>query len=64
MIEFRDESLSEEDLDLKSLTDEELEAVWNAWLEQAQSTNDLDRFEYSHGVFLREPPWEPEEMET
>jgi hypothetical protein len=56
MTEFRDEFLSEEDLDLQSLTDEELDAVWTAWLRQAQSTNDEDRFTYSHGVFTHEPP--------
>ena len=55
MIEFRDEFLSEEDLDLQSLTDEELDAVWNAWLKQAQITNEEDRFSYSHGVFTFEP---------
>ncbi|HAK97132.1 MAG TPA: hypothetical protein DCM87_19620 [Planctomycetes bacterium] len=55
MIEFRDEFLSEDDLDLESLTDEELDAVWTAWLSQAQITNDEDRFTYSHGVFTREP---------
>ncbi len=42
LIEFRDEFLSEEDLDLQSLTDEELDAVWTAWLYQAQATNDED----------------------
>ena len=56
MTEFRDEFLSEEDLDLQSLTDEELDAVWTAWLRQAQSTNDQDKFTYSHGVFTYEPP--------
>ena len=55
MIEMRDEFLSEEDLDLQSLTDEELDAVWTAWLYQAQATNDEDRYAYSHGVFTREP---------
>jgi len=45
----------EEDLDLQSLTDEELEAVWTAWLYQAQITNDEDRYTYSHGVFTLEP---------
>jgi len=56
MTEFRDEFLSEEDLDLQSLTDEELDAVWTAWLYQAQSTNNEDRYTYSHGVFTHEPP--------
>jgi len=40
---------------LQSLTDEELDAVWTAWLYQAQSTNDEDRHAYSHGVFTHEP---------
>jgi len=53
--ELRDEFLSEEDLDLRSLTDEELDAVWMAWLRQAQITNDEDRDTYSHGVFTHEP---------
>ena len=55
MIEPRDEFLSEEDLDLRSLSDEEIIAYWNLWLEQAQATNDLDARTYSHGVFEREP---------
>lgn len=59
MIGFRDEFLSEEDLDLRNLTHEELIAYWNLWLEQAQATNDLDADLYSHGVFEREPRAEP-----
>ena len=55
MIEFRDEFLSEEDLDLQNLTDDELDAAWTAWLLQAQVTNEEDRFTYSHGVFTFEP---------
>ena len=55
MIEFRDEFLSEEDLDLQNLTEDELNAAWNAWLLQAQVTNEEDRFTYSHGVFTFEP---------
>ncbi len=50
--EPRDEFLSEEDLDLKSLSWDELIAYWNLWLEQAQVSNDLDANEYSHGVFV------------
>ncbi len=60
---MRDEFLSEEDLDLKTTTDEELYAYWNAWLEQAQSTNDADAHTYSHGVFLCEPPREDDSAE-
>ncbi len=48
---LRDEFLSEEDLDLRNLSEEELIAYWNLWLEQAQATNDLDQHAYSHGVF-------------
>jgi hypothetical protein len=55
MIDIRDEFLSEEDLDLRNLSWEELIAYWNLWLEQAQATNDLDEDLYSHGVFEREP---------
>ena len=57
MIEIRDEFLSEEDLDLRNLSREELYAYWNFWLEQAQASNDLDRDTYSHGVFvtMKEP---------
>lgn len=52
---MRDEFLSEEDLDLHNLSQEELVAYWNLWLEQAQSTNDLDEKSYSHGVFETAP---------
>ena len=51
----RDEFLSEEDLDLRNLSEEELIAYWNLWLEQAQATNDLDEHTYSHGVFQNTP---------
>lgn len=47
----RDEFLSEEDLDLENLTEEELHAWWNLWLRLAQATNDLDASVYAHGVF-------------
>ena len=52
---MKDEFLSEEDLDLRNLDEEELFAVWNAWLLQAQATNDLDEHLYSHGVFREVP---------
>lgn len=55
MSEMRDEFLSEEDLDLRNLSHEELIAYWNLWLRQAQATNDLDEALYSHGVFERDP---------
>lgn len=57
MTEINDEFLSEEDIDLRNLTDEEFYVYWNFWLEQAQATNDMDRYSYSHGVFtLMEEP--------
>jgi hypothetical protein len=52
MTEIRDEFLSEEDLDLQTLSREELFAYWDLWLRQAQASNDADRDSYSHGVFL------------
>jgi len=55
MTDLRDEFLSEEDLDLRNLPQDELIAYWNLWLQQAQSTNDLDEALYSHGVFERDP---------
>ena len=59
MAGMRDEFLSEEQLDLKNLTEEELYAWWDTWLEWAQATNDMDEHTYSHGVFTTEPPWGP-----
>jgi hypothetical protein len=53
--QLRDEFLSEEDLDLRNVSDEELFAYWNLWLEQAQATNGQDQHTYSHGVFTLEP---------
>ena len=55
MIEIEDEFLSEEDLDVRNSSWEELVAYWNLWLLQAQITNDLDEASYSHGVFERDP---------
>ena len=52
---MQDAFFSEEDLDLRRLSFAELNRVWNAWLRQAQVTNDRDVHEYSHGVFTREP---------
>jgi len=52
MTGLRDEFLSEEDLDLRNLSREELLAYWDQWLLQAQATNERDRRTYSHGVFV------------
>jgi len=50
-----DQFLSEEDLDLKNLSWEELIKVWNQWLRQASLTDEQDAHLYSHGVFTSEP---------
>jgi hypothetical protein len=54
------DNLSEDDLNLKDMTDEELAAAWNLWFDLAQSTNDFDP-PYTHGVFVRKssprPVW-------
>ncbi len=52
---MQDKFLSEEDLDLANMSEEELITYWNFWLMQAQATNEEDRLLYSHGVFQREP---------
>ncbi len=57
MIHISDEFLSEEDLSLKTLSEEELDRVWTEWLKQAQISNVVDKHIYSHGVFTKEPPW-------
>jgi len=51
----KDVFLSEEDLDLQNLSDEELAAVYEAWLRAASITDRDDEHLYSHGVFLAEP---------
>ncbi len=43
--------LSDDDLNLKDMTDEELAAAWDLWFDLAQSTNDDDP-PYTHGVFV------------
>jgi hypothetical protein len=43
--------LSEDDVNLASLSAEELDAAWDLWFDLAQSTNDSDP-PYSHGVFV------------
>ena len=53
MSTMRDEFLSEEDLDLRNLSQNELIKWWDEWLRLAQATNDLDRDDYTHGVFVR-----------
>jgi hypothetical protein len=42
--------LSEDDLDIRHLTPEELDLAWDLWFDLAQTTNDYDP-PYTHGVF-------------
>lgn len=42
--------LSEDDLSLRELSDDELVRAWDLWFDLAQVTNDSDPA-YSHGVF-------------
>ena len=45
------EMLSEDDLNLKDMTPEELDLAWDLWFDLAQATNDFDP-PYTHGVFV------------
>ncbi len=45
------ELLSEDDLNLKEMTREELDRAWDLWFDLAQATNDFDP-PYTHGVFV------------
>jgi hypothetical protein len=42
--------LSDDDLDIRDLSDEELDLAWDLWFDLAQTTNDDDPL-YTHGVF-------------
>jgi hypothetical protein len=44
--------LSEDDRNLRELSDEELALAWDLWFDLAQVTNDADP-PYTHGVFQR-----------
>jgi hypothetical protein len=43
--------LSEDDLSLRGMSDEELSKAWDLWFDLAQHTNDHDP-PYTHGVFV------------
>ena len=45
------EMLSEDDLNIAGMTDEELASAWDLWFDLTQTTNDFDP-PYSHGVFI------------
>ena len=42
--------LSEDDLNIRGMTREELDLAWDLWFDLARSTNDADP-PYTHGVF-------------
>lgn len=43
--------LSDDDLDLAGMSDDELAAAWDLWFDLAQATNDADP-PWTHGVFV------------
>lgn len=45
------QALSDDDLNILTATEEELDAAWDLWFELAQSTNESDP-SHTHGVFL------------
>lgn len=53
--------LSDDDLDLAGMTDEELAAAWDLWFDLAQATNDFDPM-WTHGVFVG-MEWPPRSAE-
>ncbi len=50
--------LSEDDLNLRDMSAEQLDAAWDLWFDLAQTTNDSDPL-YSHGVLVCSEPWPP-----
>lgn len=48
--------LSDDDTNLKGMTDEELELAWDLWFDLAQETNAFDP-PYTHGVFAGVVRW-------
>ena len=45
------EMLSEDDLNLRQMTPEELDLAWDLWFDLAQATNAFDP-PYTHGAFV------------
>ena len=43
--------LSDDDMNLRDLTDEELDRAWDLWFDLAQATNEWDP-PYTHGVLV------------
>ena len=55
--------LSDDDVNLRGLSAEELDAAWDLWFDLAQATNDFDP-PYSHGVFVNEVNVDVDAVET
>lgn len=53
--------LSDDDLNLRNMTDDELARAWDLWFDLAQTTNDSDP-PYTHRVFVN-VTWEDLEPE-
>ena len=53
--------LSEDDLNLAGLSDEELDLAWDSWFDLAQATNEWDP-PYSHGVLVDLDPISSHEL--
>ena len=47
--------LSDDDLNLEGMSEDELALAWDLWFDLAQFTNDVDP-PYMHGVFVGTPP--------
>jgi len=46
--------LSDDDVNIRSMTGEELDAAWDLWFDLAQETNEFDP-PYTHGVLVGLP---------
>ena len=46
--------LSEDDVNLRALSNEELDLAWDSWFDLVQTTNDWAP-PYSHDVFVNQP---------
>jgi hypothetical protein len=53
--------LSEDDLNLRGMDDDELARAWDLWFDLAQETNDDDP-PYAHGVFVLVKPARPHSL--
>ena len=53
--------LSEDDLNLRDMSADELDAAWDLWFDLAQTTNDSDPL-YTHGVFAHGDERQPEDL--